>query len=172
MSRDSHCPFRRKECPHATWPRALRIFPSHSPDLPSSPVRIFYMNGMQMSSRFQLLAESFFNLPTPSLLSMFSVPPPLLPFNCLMKSEQLSHIHHHFYPSNYTTLLLSDSWMIFQGMAEFGRGGRKVTKVELLQKKRAPKRRRTGSILPTLMQRLSSVSGGNFNSPRLVFSKR
>jgi len=36
-----------------------------------------------------------------------------------MKSEQLSHIHHHFYPSNYTTLLLSDSWMIFQRMVGF-----------------------------------------------------
>jgi hypothetical protein len=40
-----------------------------------------------------------------------------------MKSEQSSHIHHHFYPSNYTTLLLSDSWMIFQRMVEFEVGG-------------------------------------------------
>jgi len=40
-----------------------------------------------------------------------------------MKSEQLSHIHHHFYPSNYTTLLLSDSWMIFQRMVGFVGGG-------------------------------------------------
>jgi hypothetical protein len=56
-----------------------------------------------------------------------------------MKSEQLSHIHHHFYPSNYTVLLLSDSWMIFQRMAGFRGEGEGVAKVELLQKRLALK---------------------------------
>jgi len=71
-----------------------------------------------------------------------------------MKSEQLSHIHHHFYPSNYTTLLLSDSWMIFQRMVGFLGVG--VTKVELLQKRRAPKPRKKECIQPAQAYRLFS----------------
>jgi hypothetical protein len=71
-----------------------------------------------------------------------------------MKSEQLSHIHHHFYPSNYTTLLLSDSWMIFQRMVGFVGVG--VTKVELLQKRRAPKLRKKECVQAAQAYRLFS----------------
>jgi hypothetical protein len=70
-----------------------------------------------------------------------------------MKSEQFSHIHHHFYPSNYATLLLSDSWMIFQRMAEFGVGGGGVAKVEL-QKGRALRPRQTERVRSALTYRL------------------